>query len=269
MNQNKKRGWRHHHVTPWAAIVIAAAIAAMAGIAVWMKASESWVYEDIGTRFPRLRKTVSEVITAIGTAGWKTYRDDGYGFQIRHPAKYQKTVGKVAGSVFGTAKNPVFAASVGPLVFVKAEDAKLRKAANQKFLSYWNNKSCLKKAINNGLDVKLVFCAVGGDAVNYGLAKGTSYDIFVDGYTGGYDQELLKAYGAPGKSVSKSEMLTILSTFKFTSAQTEKAETGPSDVCHQNSDCWCRIFTGAKFLPGKGESVCNIKTNTCGQCYYE
>ena len=218
MNQNKKRGWHHHHITPWVAIVIVAAIAAMAGIVVWMKASESWVYEDIVTNYPRLRKTVSEVITAIGTVSWKTYRDDGYGFEIRHPAKYQKTIGKIVGSVLGTTKKPVSGASVGPLVFVKAEDAKLRKAADQKFLSYWSNKSCVKKAINNGLDVKLVFCTVDGAAVNYGLAKGTGYDIFVDGYTGGYDEELLKTYGKPGKAVSKAEMLTILSTFKFVSA---------------------------------------------------
>ncbi len=217
MFENKKSGWHRHHVTPWVAMVIIAAIAAMAGIVVWTQANESWVYQDVETRYPRLRKAVAEVITAVETVRWQTYRDDGYGFEIRNPAKYQKTVGKIVGSVLGTKKNPVFGASVGPLVFVKAEKTELRKAASQEFLSYWNDKSCIKKAINNGLDVKLVFCTVNGAAVNYALAKGTNYDIFVDGYTGGNDQELLKAYGTPGKAVSKSEMLTILSTFKFVS----------------------------------------------------
>lgn len=45
-------------------------------------------------------------------------------------------------------------------------------------------------------------------------------------------------------------------------------ETGPATACFQDSDCWCRIFTGAEFLPGRAPSNCQAD-NRCAQCFYE
>jgi len=45
--------------------------------------------------------------------------------------------------------------------------------------------------------------------------------------------------------------------------------TGLNTYCKSDKDCWCRIFTGAGFLPGKSPSRCNLETNRCNPCYYE
>ncbi len=210
-----KKGRLHYHITPWVAMVIIAALAALVAIWLWTKANDSWVYTNDPTRYPKLRQSFSKVITAVGTVGWKSYRDDGYGFMLRYPAKYQKTVGSIVGSVLGTTKAPVFGTSVGPLVFVKVEQTALKNKARAKFNFYWESNDCIKKSVNTGLDIKLVFCEIEGEAINYGLVRGEEFDIFVDGYTAGYDKELLNTYGLPGKSVTPEEMLTILSTFTF------------------------------------------------------
>jgi hypothetical protein len=54
------------------------------------------------------------------------------------------------------------------------------------------------------------------------------------------------------------------------------AVTDPSDLeqtsektfCDSDNDCWCRIFDGAKFLPGKSEWSCNMQTGRCQKCLY-
>jgi hypothetical protein len=198
------------HVTPWVALIIFTAVSATFGFFIWMNAHESWLYEDTYTKYPTVRKHVSSLVTTIETVGWKTYRDEGYGFQVRHPSKYQEGVGKIVSSVFG-----VSATSVGPLTFVKAESLALRTTVNAAFESYWNNKNCVKKAVNTGLDIKLAFCTISGKPANYALVKGDDFDIFVDGYTFGYDKELASLYGGAKNTMSQSEMLTILSSFKF------------------------------------------------------
>ncbi|MBI4176203.1 MAG: hypothetical protein HY518_03290 [Candidatus Aenigmarchaeota archaeon] len=53
-------------------------------------------------------------------------------------------------------------------------------------------------------------------------------------------------------------------------ASPDLPETGPENYCDSDSDCWCRNFDGAKFLPGRGGlSGCNMDTNRCKMCYYE
>jgi hypothetical protein len=45
-------------------------------------------------------------------------------------------------------------------------------------------------------------------------------------------------------------------------------ETGPADKCLADADCYCRIFDGAQFKPGKQPSTCT-QSNVCAQCTYE
>lgn len=47
----------------------------------------------------------------------------------------------------------------------------------------------------------------------------------------------------------------------------EKSETGPSDQCIEDSDCWCMVFTGAEFLEGKEIGEC--RAGFCTECIYD
>jgi acid phosphatase len=44
-------------------------------------------------------------------------------------------------------------------------------------------------------------------------------------------------------------------------------ETGPNTICKTNSDCWCRVFTGAEFVDGEERSICS--NNRCVRCMYD
>ena len=46
-------------------------------------------------------------------------------------------------------------------------------------------------------------------------------------------------------------------------SNTEKVTT-----CNKDSDCSCRRFNGADFLPGTAPGSCNLTTNICNTCYY-
>src|SRR3990167_9223846 len=70
----------HRHVTAWVALVIVAAIAATAGYLVWAKAHEAWPYDEVDLSSPS-----TSLGTASDLAGWKTYRNEEYGFEVRYP----------------------------------------------------------------------------------------------------------------------------------------------------------------------------------------
>ena len=51
-------------------------------------------------------------------------------------------------------------------------------------------------------------------------------------------------------------------------------DVGPSETggapCESDSDCWCRSFTGAQFIPGERvPNRCSVETNRCDACFYE
>lgn len=197
-------------VTSWVAIIIIASIAATLGFFIWTSAHESWLYEDQSTRFTIVRRGISSVVTTLETVTWKTYRDEQFKFQVRHPAKYQENIGKVVSSPFG-----VSGTTVGPLVLVKADDTGLKTRLENSFNSFWNNKSCVKKAINKDLDIKIALCTFSDGEANYALVKGDTSDIFVDGRVFRTNAELASLY-TDKNPMSQDEFLTILSSFKFT-----------------------------------------------------
>ncbi|MBI4150369.1 hypothetical protein HY488_03120 [Candidatus Woesearchaeota archaeon] len=45
-------------------------------------------------------------------------------------------------------------------------------------------------------------------------------------------------------------------------------ETGSDTYCESDNDCWCRIFTGAQFIPGRNPWYCDTTTNRCKGCTY-
>ncbi len=211
----------HHHVTPWVAMIIIAAISATMGYFIWANANESWGYDYV---YPEFNKKISRILTQTQTIGWKTYRDEGYGFQVSHPSKFSDTVSSVvANSILGAGQKTVPGTSVGPLIFIKADSAELRKLATTKFNVYWNYASrlespkdyCSKGVIENtNLDIRVASCDKDGKKSNYAIIKGTNFDIFVDGATSGYNKNLLDAYG-PAGNMSQTEFTQIISTLKL------------------------------------------------------
>ncbi|MEQ1500170.1 MAG: hypothetical protein ABL917_02215 [Parcubacteria group bacterium] len=208
----------HHHITPWVAMVIISAIGATFGYFIWTNANESWGYEYV---YPEFNKKVTNFLTKTQTVGWKTYHDEGYGFQLNHPAKYSATVGNIVAS---SALGPIPGTSVGPLIFTKVDTASMRQLANEKFNTFWNYRSrqespkdyCDKGVIQNtSIDIRIASCTKNGTKSNYALIKGKYYDIFVDGSTSGYDKNLLDTYKSAGTAVSQTEFVQIISTLKL------------------------------------------------------
>ncbi|MDP3795121.1 MAG: hypothetical protein Q8R13_04325 [bacterium] len=157
---------------------------------------------------------------ATDTSNWKTYRNEEYGFALRHPP-YLGAGAPSENSVLGTAEEPVPGIYVGTVVFVIAEDDLLKKATIDYFATlknfadhpeqYQEQVSCVRQAIPKPtVSVELLRC----NRAFYGLIKGGSYDIFVDGYSRGFNTVQAEMMGE-FKNFDK-EIGLMLSTFTFT-----------------------------------------------------
>lgn len=171
-------------------------------------------------------------------AGWKTYTNDKYSFQLQYPPAL--SAGAVSkNSVLGTFQVPVKGFHVGPLVLVVLKDASLKQQAFEYFDSYYQEalhpqstmppaegglppSACtIEKIVNaNVTNIRSVSCTGEGGAARYAYISGPAYDVFVDGYSKGYDTV---DYGQFAKD---SDYANILSTFKF-STVTASTTTEP------------------------------------------
>lgn len=156
------------------------------------------------------------------TAGWKTYDNTKYSYEVKYPANL--SAGKIStNSVLGDFQNPVPGFDVGPLVFVTLK-ADLRKAGADYFNESYNLAlhplaptpdgpvvGCtIDKITNPNVQVQSVACTGEGGPARYALIKGKDYDVFVDGYSKGFDSQDNTDFAA------SSDYITLLSTFKFT-----------------------------------------------------
>ncbi len=141
---------------------------------------------------------------------WQTYVNTKYGFQLQYPANFK--VGVISkNSVLGTFQVPVRGFHVGPLVLVVLKDPSLKKQAQDYFNQYAD---CTADKIKNlTVTVKAVTCVGEGGQARYAYIKGSAYDVFVDGYSKGYDTQDF------GKFSKETDYASILSTFKFQADQ--------------------------------------------------
>lgn len=159
-------------------------------------------------------------------ANWSTYSNSKYAYQVKYPPTMK--AGAVSdNSALGTAQSPVKGYHVGPLVFVTLKGA-LRQQGASYFQESYNLAlhpvtpapgespvTCTIDKINNpNVTVQSVSCNGEGGPERYALIKGSDYDIFVDGYTGGYDNV---DPNPPGR-MDVNDYTNILASFQFTSA---------------------------------------------------
>jgi hypothetical protein len=155
-------------------------------------------------------------------SNWKTYANTKYTFQLQYPPNL--SAGTVSSnSVLGTYQVPVKGFHVGPLVLIVLRDPSLKQQA----MAYFNQTSssssssntntqggqasaCTPETIqNSNATIKSVSCTGEGGSAHYSYISGPSYDVFVDGYSKGYDTA---DYGTLNQG---SDYAAILSTFKF------------------------------------------------------
>ena len=178
-------------------------------------------------------------VNLSSTVGWKTYTNDKHGFSIQYPSSLK--AGSVSdNSVLGTFQVPVRGLHVGPLVIVALEDKTLKKDAQDYFDSYYNeaqnprpaapgepSMACSIDKVTNSqvVGIKSVSCNGEGGAARYAYITGKTYDVFIDGYSKGYDSQ------DNGSIASATDYTTILSTFIFTkdiATATPPATTPPT-----------------------------------------
>src|SRR3989344_2910017 len=155
------------------------------------------------------------------TTGWKTYTNDKHGFFMLYPTNLK--AGSVSSnSVLGTYQVPVKGFHVGSLVFVVLKDQDLKKDALDYFNSTYTlalhpptvteglSVACeIHKVPNSFVSIKSVSCEGEGGPARYDYITGKEYDVFVDGYSKGFDNQ------ANGTLAKATDYSTILSTFRF------------------------------------------------------
>ncbi len=191
-------------------------------------------------------QTDTEQNTSVAsTVGWKTYSNDKHAFTVQHPP-YLKAGAVSDNSVLGTFQVPVRGFHVGPLVLVALKDKSLAKDAMDYFNGVYNAAlnpqpqpgaeagavvcTVDKIANPNVVSIKSVSCEGEGGPAKYAYITGKSYDVFVDGYSKGYDNS------GSGDFTNTSDYPTILSTFIFVKDIATPLNNSPTPTPTPTSD---------------------------------
>ncbi len=175
---------------------------------------------ELFTKLESVISTAKLGVPAVSATN-KTYANAQYGFSFEYPLSVE--VGSVAkNSTLGTADIAVPGIYVGNYVFVTANTDKLRKDSNEivdQMVAVAKNPppqeegfptiSCKAETVKNAVSIQLVSCTGEGGPAVYGVIKGTMYDIFIDGYSKGWDNSKQL------KNLSYEDLKKILETFKF------------------------------------------------------
>ncbi len=167
------------------------------------------------------KEEAKEPVVDDSMAGWKTYTNTKYNYVLQYPPNLK--AGSISGnSSLGTFDAPVRGFDVGPLVLVTLTGDLRKEGADYFMASYaiaqnplppiegGPNVECkIDKIINPNATIKSVTCTGEGGPARYALITGTNYDIFVDGYSKGFDES------DNGEFQSNDDYIKILSSFKF------------------------------------------------------
>ncbi len=170
---------------------------------------------------------------AVVPTSWPVYTNDKYSFSVSYPPSLQ--AGAVSkNSVLGTYQVPVRGFHVGPLVFVVLKDSALKQDAQDYFNASYDlalhpqpsepgspSVSCKGESITT--QIKSVSCSGEGGDAKYAYIKGTDFDVFVDGYSKGYDKQ---DYGS---FQTDTDYDAILSSFKFATTNSNSTTTTSTD----------------------------------------
>lgn len=181
-------------------------------------------------------QTSEPAATSVVPADWKVYNNDKYVFNLQYPPSVK--AGVVSGnSVLGTFQVPVKGFHVGSLVLVALKDAEIKKQADDYFKASYDlalhpqptgdpaipTVACTVDKINNpDASVVSVSCTGEGGPARYAYIKGSSYDVFVDGYSQGFDSQ-------DNGKLASGDYEKILGSFKF-GAGTTAATPPPANA---------------------------------------
>ncbi len=172
--------------------------------------------------------------TLVATTGWKVYENAKHNFSLKYPTNLK--AGSISeNSVLGTFDAPIRGFHVGPLVLVVLKDPSLKKDAQNLFDGLYeaaNNPKpaegaelppieCKVDKVTNTkvTSIKSVSCNGEGGPAKYAYIAGPAYDVFVDGYSKGYDNS------DNGNFTSDSDYITLLSTFAFSTDAQVNSDT--------------------------------------------
>lgn len=207
----------------------------------WSGSYRQKVYEETRAALPKhnvketspaLKQTNQELdytITDSQISGWKVYVNNKLGFQLEFPEYYSTTGKQATNSTFGSADNPVLGVYVGPFVFVRLNSAELKKQAQ----GYMEIGSAVSQPLSDGdmpapvckveiipnqsAEIKFIYCTGEGGPAYYAYIKGKNSEIFVDGYSCGWNaKDCSDVYGSnPGGYEKSPDIKEVLKTFKF------------------------------------------------------
>lgn len=150
----------------------------------------------------------------IDTSDWKTYRNEEYGFEIRHPANLESGVSD--NSALGTVQNPVPGIYIGPILFVMLDELTLPKAKEEYLSRYISVAESPGGSIGgNGPSISCRVELISGisEAVSCGGAGGPAFYAIIE------DKIFIQIRA---RSLNSEERKNILSTFKFIEPQVLK-----------------------------------------------
>src|SRR5258708_112560 len=177
-------------------------------------------------------KDVPKQDAPVVTTDWKVYTNDKHGFSISYPP-YLKAGSVSDNSVLGTYQVPVRGLHVGSLLLIALKDTSVKKSVVELFQGVYDADKNPKPAIGaevapveckielDTAKIRAVSCNGEGGAARYAYITGTAYDVFVDGYSKGYDKQ-------DNGNLKDADFKTILSTFKF--ASETSASASPSQI---------------------------------------
>ncbi len=175
--------------------------------------------QEIFDRLAKIIETTTFTKPTPVAAETKTYSNGQFSFN--YPPKI--IVGGIAtNSVLGTANILVPGVYVGQYVFITLNSNKLRKEGSDYFNQMaevaknpplqeegFPTVACKLETVTNSLKIELVSCTGEGGPAVYGMIDGPNFDIFIDGYSRGWDGT--KTF----TTISYQDLVKILETFKF------------------------------------------------------